>query len=71
MNGEVMYVVMRLQQVEIECVSHPHLPVAVVADKMAGYLPVYRTLEDLRAEYPDADYVCIRGAQMVARQEEL
>jgi len=66
--SETMYVVLRLQEVEIECVSHPHLPIKVVADKMAGYLPVYRTLEDLREDYPDADYVCIREGRMIARE---
>ena len=66
-----MYVALMLEDFDMECVSHRHLPVQVDVGKLAGYLPVYLTLVDLREDYPDADYACIRDAQMVARQEEL
>ena len=39
----------------------------IYADQI-GFLPVYRTLEDLREDYPDADYACIREGRMIARE---
>ena len=64
-----MYVACRMQELRLECVSHPALPVDVDAGKMVGYLPVFRSLEDLKAECPDDDYVCIRENTMVPRPE--
>jgi len=40
----------------------------LIYDNWIGFLPVYRTLEDLRFDYPDADYVCIRESRMIARE---
>jgi len=35
-------------------------PVSIETGKMIGFLPVYETIDDARAEYPDADYMEIR-----------
>jgi len=59
-----MWVVKRLENFEVEP-SHEnkfHLPFPITIDsgKMVGFLPVYETLEDAKAEYPNADYMEIR-----------
>jgi len=66
--SETMYVALMLEEFEFECADRPHLLIDVDKGRAEGYLPVYRTLEDLREDYPGADYVCIREGRMIARE---
>ena len=50
-----MWVVMRIQPFEVEPTNFP-LPISVDARKMKGYLPVYETMEDAKAEFPDGPF---------------
>ena len=64
--NETMYVALIVEDFDMECVGPIHLPVRIDIGKLAGYLPVYLTLADLREDYPDADYACIRKGRMIA-----
>jgi len=59
-----MWVVKIIQNFEVEpspknVISFP-FPVVIDEGKMIGFLPVYETLEDAKADYPNADYMEIR-----------
>lgn len=55
----MLYVVLTLEGFELEPVNFPY-PVKVDTRKMIGFLPVFASLEDLREEYPDANYTRIQ-----------
>jgi len=58
-----MWVVKIMEDFEIEPSPDNRIripfPIVMNTGKMVGYLPVYETLEDAKAEYPNADYMKI------------
>ena len=59
-----MWVVKVLENFEVEPspknVLRLPFPVIIDKGKMIGFLPVYETLDDAKADYPEADYMEIR-----------
>ena len=59
-----MWIVKVLENFEVEPspknVLRLPFPVIIDKGKMIGFLPVYETLEDARADYPNANYMEIR-----------
>ena len=70
-----MWVVKVIQNFEVEPSPHNRLrfpfPINIEAGKMIGFLPVYETLEDAKADYPNADYMEIRKKIEVESDIEL
>ena len=60
-----MWVVNIMEDFEVEPSPSNRLklpfPVSIETGKMIGFLPVYETLADAKAEYPNADYMEIRS----------
>jgi len=59
-----MWVVKQIENFEVEPSPRNHFrlpfPISIEAGRMIGFLPVYETLADAKADYPNADYMEIR-----------
>ena len=59
-----MWVAMVLENFEVEPKEENGLrfpfPITIDTGKMVGFIPVYETLDDAKADYPEANYMEIR-----------
>ena len=63
-----MWIVMRMQDFEFEPSRVMGLAVKIDSGKMIGYLPVYATREDAKADFPDGPFAEVREIA-VAKKE--
>ncbi len=56
----------RVEMVKRAIASNPHFALSLVEMNADGYSYTYRTLERLRAQYPDTDFYFIMGADSLA-----
>ena len=64
---DIKFVVMKIQPFELEQspknILRLPFPVVVETGKMIGYLPVYNSIEDALADYPDTELALAQGKE--------
>jgi len=64
---QLYVVVMKIQPFELEQspknILRLPFPVVVETGKMIGYLPVYNSIEDALADYPDTELALVQGKE--------